>query len=434
MENVRLNSVASYNYCTHVTCEMCRTFSILNIHLILLYVHLEHCLRQENRCIGIVMVCLECVPRDVFAAPRYLNCLSVQSLHDCVPLGSPHTSAMATTSSSGLRHSARIKATSSHAHRDPTSREKLQLSRVSPHASRRPERSRKSKVALPESGYKRLSMSKKVAKLHAPNQKAGADCGHRRQQPGPFPLLALPRELRDIILSNLLIHEGMNILDDCGKFTTYNTSHGLRARYTLTKRYPRNILLVNHQLHDEFIEIITKQSQLRVQIGPYARSYETRAVIPRKTRQSAGEPNWEVIRNMKKCTTVVKFGLYMIELGDFRDDTLEYAWYAMFSTLIDFIANYGSSLKELYLELQLHRTVVTEQNGNPFELIRTLLLTEELLGIPCLKRVTVLEKMRHRFVARWEKSRPQWLCLGEAEPEYFRQEEKLFWCNVFDDN
>jgi hypothetical protein len=63
MENVRLNSVASYNYCTHVTCEMCRTFSILNVHLILFYVHLEHCLRQENRCIGIVMVCLECVAR-----------------------------------------------------------------------------------------------------------------------------------------------------------------------------------------------------------------------------------------------------------------------------------------------------------------------------------------------------------------------------------
>jgi hypothetical protein len=226
----------------------------------------------------------------------------------------------------------------------------------------------------------------------------------------------------------------MNILDDCGKFTTYNTSHGLKARYTLTKRYPRNILLVNHQLHEEFMEIIIKQSQLRVQIGPYARSYGTRAVIPRKTRQSAGEPNWEIIRNIKKCTTLVRFELYINDMGDLRDDTLEYAWYAMFCMLFDFIVDYGSSLEELYLELRLPRTVVTEDNGNPFELIKDLSLTGELLGIPCLRRVTVLELTEGRYVARWEKTRPQWRCLGEAEPEYFQLSDKLRWFNALNDD
>jgi hypothetical protein len=342
--------------------------------------------------------------------------------------------AMATTRSSGSRHPGRVKAHTSHAHRDSTSPKSLPLSRVSPRASRQPKPSRKSKVALPKSKQQCLQASEKDTKLNGEPRRADVASNHRRQQPRAFPLLDLPRELRDMILSNLLIHQGMNILDHCGKYTTYNTSHGLRMRYTLTKRYSRNILLVNHQLHDEFINIIVKQSELRLQIGPYARSHKTRAVVPRKTRQSAGEPNWDIIRQMKKCTTVVQFGLYMVELGDFRDDTLEYAWYAMFSTLIHFIRDYGWSLKELYLELQLHRTVVTEQNGNPFELIKSMPLTEELLGISCLKRVTVLEKMRNRFIARWEKTRPQWLCLGDAEPEYFRQTRELFWCNVFDDS
>jgi hypothetical protein len=289
-------------------------------------------------------------------------------------------------------------------------------------------------VALPIPKHQHRSGSGKDAKLIEPTRKTDAVSGHRRQQPRAFPLLNLPREIRDMIMSNLLIHQKFSFQDDhndSGKFTTYNTTHGLKARYTLTQRYPRNILLVNHQLHAEFIDILINQAQLRVQIGPYADSFATRAVVPRQTRRSAGEPNWGLIRKMKKCTTTVKFGYYIDDLGELNDDTLEYGWYAVFCMLFDFVANYGGSMEELYLQLHMQSTVITEQNENPFKLIKDLKFTKELLEIPCLRRVTVLEGCQNRFIARWEKSRPQWLCLGEAEPEYFRLEKKLFWAYVF---
>jgi hypothetical protein len=74
--------------------------------------------------------------------------------------------------------------------------------------------------------------------------------------PLSFRLLELPRELRDLILEQLILHEEMPLPENLHKFTTHIRCISLMARYAPRKRYPRNILLVNRQLHDEFIDVI----------------------------------------------------------------------------------------------------------------------------------------------------------------------------------
>jgi hypothetical protein len=192
-------------------------------------------------------------------------------------------------------------------------------------------------------------------------------------------------------------------------------------------------------LHDEFLEAIARTAQLRVQLRPYTKSWRDWKKPINQTRSRTGEPNWEIIRRMSKCSVVMMFLLYMKQFGGLADGNVDWGWKAIAFWFLNLIHEHGCSAKEVYLELQAERSTRYVDGRfinlpNPFEMLAGASHLESVLKQNSMKRETVYEKNRNRFAARWEKCRPEWLCHGEAEPEYFRFDSKLFWTHVLKKN
>jgi hypothetical protein len=192
-------------------------------------------------------------------------------------------------------------------------------------------------------------------------------------------------------------------------------------------------------LHDEFLEAIARTAQLRVQLRPYTKSWRDWKKPINQTRSRTGEPNWEIIRRMSKCSVVMMFLLYMKQFGGLADGNVDWGWKAIAFWFLNLIHEHGCSAKEVYLELQAERSTRYDDGRfinlpSPFEMLAGAPHLESVLKQNSMKRVTVYEKNRNRFAARWEKCRPEWLCPGEAELEYFRFDSKLFWTHVLKEN
>jgi hypothetical protein len=193
---------------------------------------------------------VSCQPR--ISSPRPTG-VSLSFLSKILTEASHHQSSMVSTRSQ--RRSARLQALRSPESHKPSSI--ASNARIT--LSQRPERRRpryKASSRIARSPHNQLKPRPlRTPRISLPQIKYNALVA-TPDAPLSFRLLELPRELRDLILEQLILHEEMPLPENLHKFTTHIRCISLMARYAPRKRYPRNILLVNRQLHDEFIDVI----------------------------------------------------------------------------------------------------------------------------------------------------------------------------------
>jgi hypothetical protein len=153
----------------------------------------------------------------------------------------------------------------------------------------------------------------------------------------------------------------------------------------LTKHYPLSVIVANRQLHDECINVVTRNALLKVYLQPFTESIsEDWSVLPRQTRRRNSSPNCEIIRLIQQCTVKVQFTDYIKQIRCNSDKAKELGWSKVLDWLLNFQVETAKNLQEIYLELHLWQTcdwlnnVWVSPSAKPFKALGDLEVTKIL--------------------------------------------------------